>query len=336
MQRASLKDVAKLSGVSAMTVSNVINGKLDRVSEPIADKVRHAVAELDYRPQSNGLRLRLRRSFAVGLVVVHPDRRFLDDPFITELAAGLSNQLAKANYHLAIFGASDESELKHRVAQVDHVDALAVICSGDTPGRLRTYQLLAGIGLPMAVVADPEATGALDRIVLRQDDRGGAQALAVAVCGRGAQHLLFVGPQHVWPAMSERLHGIGAGLSTGTRIEELRLPEFAFDAVVAALTARLSQHPRPDAVLGGNDFFGIAALHAANALGIEVPRDMAVSGFNAFAARAYCRPLLSSVTSRAYEMGKATSDALLNRLTEGRFAAEDVVFPLNPAPGDTV
>lgn len=336
MQRASLKDVAKLSGVSAMTVSNVINGKLHRVSEPTADKVRHAVAELDYRPQSHGLRLRLRRNFAVGLVVVHPDRRFLDDPFITELAAGLSNQLAEANYHLAIFGVSDEDELAKRIAQIDHVDALAVICSGDTAGRLRTYQLLADIGLPMAVVADPEAPGSPDRIVLRQDDRGGARALAVAVCGRGARHLLFVGPQHVWPAMSERLRGIGEGLATGVRIEELRLPEFAFGAVVAALAARLSQHPRPDAVLGGNDFFGIAALHAAQTLRIEVPRDMAVSGFNAFAARAYCLPLLSSVTSRAYDMGKATTDALLKRLTDGRFDAEDIVFPLSPAPGDTV
>ena len=78
-----------------MTVSNVVNGRAGSGSgKPLELRIEAAIAALGYRTQQRGRSLRLAREFAVGLAVVHPDRRFLDDPLISYVASGMSNALA--------------------------------------------------------------------------------------------------------------------------------------------------------------------------------------------------------------------------------------------------
>src|SRR3712207_4832973 len=87
----TLRDVAARANVSVMSVSNVINGQTARVREETRQRILSAIEELGYRPQRRGRSLRMQREFAIGFTIVHPDRRFLDDPYITEVAAGMSN-----------------------------------------------------------------------------------------------------------------------------------------------------------------------------------------------------------------------------------------------------
>jgi LacI family transcriptional regulator len=83
----------------------------------------------------------------------------------------------------------------------------------------------------------------------------------------------------------------------------------------------------PDAVLGGNDQMGIAAMRLLKSRGLRVPDDVMVSGFNAFEFRPYADPVLTSVVSPAHAMGARAGEELLRVLTAGDFSGVDIVLP---------
>src|SRR5690349_4508659 len=93
----TVNDVARRVGVSAMTISNVINGRLARVSEKTRKRVEAAIARLGYRPDLSGRSLRLSRRFLVELIIVDPSPTFVADAFTTAILAGLSNCLNSRN-----------------------------------------------------------------------------------------------------------------------------------------------------------------------------------------------------------------------------------------------
>ena len=105
-----------------------------------------------------------------------------------------------------------------------------------------------------------------------------------------------------------------------------------YDETQAALADYLHTHEMPDAILGGNDQMGIAAMRLLADHGLRVPEDVLVSGFNAFQFRSYTEPRLTSVVSSAYDMGARAGRELLHRLTTGAFADGEIVLPTRFAP----
>lgn len=99
-----LVDVARAVGVSVMTVSNVINGRLNSVSADTTLRVRAELKRLNYRPNAAARSLRHARTHSVGMLIVNDDPAFLAAPFTTHLVAGLSNFLTESSYSLTIQG----------------------------------------------------------------------------------------------------------------------------------------------------------------------------------------------------------------------------------------
>ena len=334
--RASLRDVAQRANVSVMTVSNVVNGKHARVGEEVRRRVMEAIAALNYRPQMRGRSLRLARDFAIGLIVLHPERRFLNDQLNTEVAAGMSNQLARDGYGLMVIGAQEIEDLKTKLARISQLDAIAVFAFGERAQRRADYQVLAELRLPMMLIGDDLTEGLADASFVRQENEAGARDLAETVLENGARHILFVRPLHVWPAMTQRERGVRAACAGRAVVETIACSEMDFAAIVAALAGRLAASPRVDAVMGGNDLFGIAALHAVLRIGWQVPRDLIVTGFNGFAFRDFSVPLLTSMRSPAYDIGVEAARRLVARIMTGAFEPEGKVFAVTPLPGLTV
>lgn len=334
--RASLRDVAQLANVSVMTVSNVVNGKASRVSSEVRARVLNAIERLNYRPQLRGRSLRLARDYAIGLVILHPERRFLNDPFNTEVAAGMSNVLAERSYGLMVIGAQGMEDLRPKLARVAELDAIAVFGFGDRPQRQANYKLLAELGLPMMLIGDDQVEGLPDTSFVRQDNEGGARFLAEKVVENGAKRVLFVRPDHVWPAITQRERGVRLACKGCCEVETLACSEMEFSDIVAALAVRLQSAPAVDAVMGGNDLFGIAALHAAQRIGRTVPNDLIVTGFNGFSFRSFSIPLLTSMQSPAYEIGREAALRLVARLSSGAFEQAGKIFDVTPLPGLTL
>lgn len=335
-KRSSLRDVALLAGVSVMTVSNVVNGKTSRVSEDVRQRVREAIATLNYRTQLRGRSLRLARDFAIGLIVLHPERRFLNDPFSTEVAAGMSNQLALDGYGLMVIGAQDLDDLKSKLPRISQLDAIAVFGFGERAQRIADYQVLADLGLPIVLVGDDLIGGLPDASFVRQENEAGARELARMVLDCGARHILFLRPIDVWPAMTQRERGARAEATGRAEVETIACSELDFVKVVEVIAARLVQTPHVDAVMGGNDQYGIAALQAAARIDRKVPDELVVTGFNGFAFRQFSSPLLTSMLSPAYDLGTEAARRLVARIMTGAFEPGGKVFSVTPLPGQTV
>ncbi|CAH1688135.1 LacI family transcriptional regulator [Hyphomicrobiales bacterium] len=337
----SLRHVAERANVSVMTVSNVINGRMARVGKEVAERVRAAIEELGYRPQRSGRSLRLQREFALGLTVMHPDRRFLDDPYITQVAAGMSNYLATIGYGLMVNGLQNQEALAAFVGRSTGYDGFAVMVSGGREERISTYRTLAQLNLPMLIVQDlpPEDMAAASSI--RQDDRGGAAALTEELLRRNVRRLLCVMPRQIWPGTEQRAAGIAeatrARIATGQLVVDyLTSHEEDFETSVEEIVARLQLGSPPDAIMGGNDQLGLAAIQAATRCGFEVPRDIMVTGFNAFWFRKFSTPVLSSVTSPAYEIGLEAAQMLVGAINGDVPGGQHKLLPVHPATGGSI
>lgn len=331
----TLRDVAALAEVSLMTVSNVVNGRAGRVGAATRHRIEAAIAALGYRTQRRGRSLKLAREFAVGLAVVHPDRRFLDDPFISYVASGMSNALAEAGYGLMVNGIPDLNRIDALLRHAMHIDALAIIASGPQQQRFEVYRRLAALPHPLVVIEDEPPLGPGDSCIVLLDDSAGGGALAAHLLERGSRRFLFVAPLHAWPAVERREAGFAAALPPHAMLERLACDETDHAGVVAAIAARLAAAPRPDAVVGANDQIGIAALAAAHRLGLAVPRALRVTGFNGFAFRNYAQPLLTTVLSPAYALGERVAELVLGRLDGQPFPRQPVMLDIALEPGDS-
>jgi LacI family transcriptional regulator len=152
----------------------------------------------------------------------------------------------------------------------------------------------------------------------------------------GARRLAYLVPKPSWPAIAERHRGVES-VSRNTPGSSLKVISSGetFNEVRTALSAYLAESPLPDAILGGNDQMGIAAMRLLADRGYRVPNDVMVVGFNAFEFRLYTSPTLTSVASSAYDIGATAGAELLHRLTHGRFKKSEVLLPTTFVPGDS-
>jgi len=327
----SVVDVAHAAGVSPMTVSNVVNGHHGLVLEATRLKVEAAIRRLGYRPQAAGRSLRLARQFSIGMILVDESPTFLADPFITQLVAGLSNCLSERDYALVLQAVSARNFARSSLVRRAGTDAFCTLLSGPRAERIRLAERLAAIDHPLILFQEALPASIADGCSIRQDDFSGARALADLVLARGARRLLFLVPAQAWPAIEERERGIRAAIAGCRRRVSLAvLPcgEGDVGAVEAALDGYVLRSKVPDAVLGANDQIGIAAMKWLRRMGLRVPDDVLVTGYNAFEFLSYSDPVLTTVRSPAYEMGARGGEAILQRLTEGAFARREEVLPV--------
>jgi DNA-binding LacI/PurR family transcriptional regulator len=330
-RRVTLRDVAAAADVSPMTVSNYINGKFQFMSETTRRRVQRAAERMDYRPHASARSLRLAERLSVGMVVIHEEPDFLADPYITNIVAGLGNYLGERGYALVLQG-MPWRELQHSPL-VRHVltDGICVMLSGSNATRRACLKRLCELRQPVVAFQERLPRWAEDLCVIRQDDRHGGQLLGAHLMERGARKLLMLLPALDWPAIREREAGLRLAIAPYPRaaaIAMLRCGDGSMAETQAALAAHLDAHAPPDAIVAGNDQMGIAALKLLRKRGLRVPRQVLVTGFNAFDFWQYSDPVLTTVQSPAYDVGARGAEAMLQRLKEGQFAGRDIVLPV--------
>jgi LacI family transcriptional regulator len=188
---------------------------------------------------------------------------------------------------------------------------------------------------PVVVVQDQPPRSLPDAASIRQDDAAGGRLIAERLIARGARRLLLLVPRQQWPAMVERERGVAAAVArhAGAALAVVRSASEGIEDTQAALASWVEPNGLPDAVLGGNDQMGIAALLWLQEQGRDVPGDVKVTGFNGFAFRRYVRPTLTSVHSPALALGERAGALLLERIETGAFTAAEVVMPVELLPG---
>jgi LacI family transcriptional regulator len=337
-RRVTLTEIARKAGVSPTTVSNVVNGKFELMSADTRSTVERLIDEFHYRPQASGRNLRLARRHSIGLIIVDDSPMFLADPFLTYTAAGLSNYLSGHGYTLVIDGMPLERLSQSLLIRHDDTDALCVIPSGSAAERKIVYACIAATAQPVLVFQDRLPTVLEDACSIRQDDHAGGEMIARRLIERGARRLLMLVPERIWPGMAARERGMRAAISASAGNVSFAVVRCGSEDMAdtqRALAAWTERHGKPDAILGGNDRMGIAAMKYLQARGVRVPEDVAVTGFNAFESWQYATPTLTTVRSPAYEMGERGAELLLERLAGERFSCRNLVLDVSLQVGQS-
>lgn len=337
-KRVTIKDVAKAADVSPMTVSNVINGKHQFVSERTRKAVEREIARLNYRVQHSARSLRVSRRRSVGMIFVDDAPSFLADHFNAHVVAGLCNVLSAADHTATVQGIRASQFNQSSIIRNFAVDGFCVVLSGPPDVRSSILDSLINLDQPLVLIQEPIAPPNQETCIVRQDDAAGGRLLADHLAARRVGTVLVVVPSQNWPAIDQRVAGLREGFQAAggnVRIDVVQAETEDFDSARTAVTGYLDRHPLPDAIVGGNDRFAIAAMSILLDRGIAVPERVKITGFNGFEQRRYARPLVTTVISSAYELGERAGEMLLSRFEHGRFQTRELVLPVYFELGET-
>lgn len=311
--RVSILDVAKHANVSISTVSRVLN-RSNLVNPKTRARVESAIAELGYQPNLFARGLMLRRSEIIGLVL--PD---MHGDFYSEIIRGAGQRARENGYLLVVSSAHEDQDslrLFNSVGQRAFLDGIAVMVS-EQHDQIR--DLLGRLDQPF-VVLEAEIDGQPhDSVVI--DQRSGALELmrhVVEACG--ARRVIFVG-------------GLQTNVDTIARFEAYRyileqhdLPSherdvFHLDYEYETAYQLAREHIRDwvgpaNCVFAANDEMAAGIAAAANAAGYQVPRDIAIVGFDDTRFARMTHPPLTTVRVPMSEMGAAAIDLLCARITD--------------------
>ena len=309
---ATISDVAARAGVGVGTVSRVLNGRAN-VRPVTRAKVLDAIEALKYRPSPLARNLSLRRTHVIGVVVP-----FFTSPSAVERVRGVAAALARSPYDLMLFDIESEERREHAFQLFDRGDRsdgllmLSLIPPDEEVERLRAT------GLPCVLVDAPHP--GLPSVVI--DDVHGGELATSHLIELGHRRIAFLGDKSPDPfrfaSSRDRTRGYELALSQAG-IE--RRPEYVREGTqshhVARSTAidllRLPQ--RPTAVFAASDTQALGVLEAARILGIRVPEELSVVGFDDIEIAAHIG--LTTVRQPLFESGRRGTELLLQLLADG-------------------
>jgi DNA-binding LacI/PurR family transcriptional regulator len=307
---ATLGDVAQHAGVSASTVSNVVRGSAV-VAAPTRRRVLDAIDELGYRPNALARHLLQGRSTTIGIVA-----RDLRNPFFAEMASLVEREAAGFGF-ATMFCATDGDPAREQQAielMLDHrVSGLIVLSFLSQPSRIAAT--IQG-QMPVVFIAAEEPWA--DSVTV--DEHRGGEVVAQHLIGLGHRRLAFVGPGEPDRADARRLEGFLRGAAdAGIRpvVVAWDPPEGVPTVDGAPIDWRDLLPAAATGIFAANDFAAIDLLDIADALGIVVPAEISIVGFDDVEMARLRRIDLTTVNQPRQTLVRLGVAALLGRI-DGR------------------
>jgi DNA-binding LacI/PurR family transcriptional regulator len=315
-QRPTMRDVAAGAGVSVQSVSNLLNGKTNHMTPETEVRIQHVIDRLGYKRNSTARGLRSQSMRTLAFIIGDASEEFLGDPLTDLFLAGFGGELRRNDYALLIDSYRPGDPLRSVTHHLDEgrADGAVVLLSGTLPERQRVTEHLCSRGYRLILLQ--EHTLAVPGLVsIAADDYAGSRKLCEHLLSMGHERITFVDAAENWSALEQRVLGYAdamrkAGLEHGIRV--VAAASFSPVAGAEAASAVLGQDEPPTALMCGNDLIAVGALRAAANRGIQVPGDLAVTGFNDFSYAELITPSLTTVRVPGYEMGVAAATSLLH------------------------
>jgi LacI family transcriptional regulator len=316
--RVTIHDLAVLAGVTAGTVSRAINQRAG-VGEATRQRILKLAAEHQFTANATARQLSTGRAETIGVAFPFRASELVTRPVYPALLGGLGDAAESAGYDLMLLSVPGARQVGRLTAAVDRrrVDGIVLPAAGRGDPSVRE---LARLGFPAVVIGHRGRTGNLPWVDSSHDVA--AAELTELMLGAGRRRLaLLNGPPGI-SACALRSKGFWSAVdAAGAAVEHAEEHAVGYDpAQVRTNVARFLARPGgvlPDAIVGGNDTIAAACLEEARALGLSVPGDLAVSGFDDRSFTAYTSPPLTTARMPLHDMGVAAA-AMLIALIEGR------------------
>lgn len=309
--RVTMRQVAERAGVSAMTVSRVIN-ESPRVSEEARTRVESAIAELGYVPNRLASGLIRRKTGAIGLIV--PD---VANPFFTLVVRGAEEVAWRAGYHVILCNTQGNLERERGYLEdmlAFQVEGLLIVPVSD---RSRpSLRVLKKNDVPFVLI-DRSIAGHEGDLV-QGDSVGGARRLVEHLITLGHRHIGMITEASEVSTARDRLQGYKDALAA-RHIEfrrELIVEASAIDVGAAhdATLRLLNLDDPPTAIFSVNNIAVVGVVEAARERGLEIPRDLALVCFDDIEHASRFLPFLTVMSQPAETFGTIATQLLLDRL----------------------
>jgi LacI family transcriptional regulator len=316
-ERVTIRELARVSGVSVGTVSRALNGYAD-VRPETRERIMRLARELDYTPAAAARSLVTQRSHVIGVFLEtgegHPD---IQHPFFHEVVGGLKQRVGAAGFDLLLFaserpgnGYGPHSYLKRaRHHAVDGV-ALMGLHADDPEVRRLVRAELACVGIDM------EVEGPRAEIVM-SDNVGGAAKAVEHLTQLGHRRIATITGMLESRPGSDRLRGYRAAVQAAGlayRDEYVAYGDFYVESGRAGAARLLSLPEPPTAIFAAADMMAIGAVRAAAELGLRVPQDVSIVGFDDIQLAPHLNPPLTTLRQDKLGLGVAAGEALIARI----------------------
>lgn len=318
--KVTIHSVAQEAGVSTTTVSKVIN-HTGSISEQTRKKVLEAMKKLNYSPDAAAASLRGKRTKAFGLLV--PD---ISNPFYAEVARSIEDRSHEFGYNIIMCNTDNDAEKEKSYLSLltsQRIDGLVVASAFRSPALLEE---MLDKGFPIVLIASEIPKLSVNTVTV-DDYKGGYLA---------ASHLLSRGHNKIAIITENVRSNVARFAAFKEAMQEADLPipdgfivktEASIQKGYESGKEILSMKERPTAIFACNDLLAAGVLQAAKELGLKIPQDLSVVGFDNTVLSTTTSPMLTTISQPVKLMGAKAVDLLIREMGEKKTYKERLLLP---------
>ena len=305
----TLHELAKAAGCSVSTVSRALNNSAHSVNEATRQRILALANELGYRPNMTARGLKMDRTFTIGLVVYN-----IASPFTPVLIRGIQEYLRQRDYFSIIISTDWDSDLESEAVHQLLSRSIDGVIFVET-WRDESNKTLDLANKPYAYVYRLFDGEYPNSVIV--DDVHGASLAVEHLAKLGHRRIAFINGPHGWAASKERLAGYQNVLTQYEIPPDPSMIEEGTWEVQSGYQAAkkfLEKTERPTAIFAANDLMALGAIYAIQDAGLNVPKDIAVVGYDDREIASISSPTITTVCPPSYEMGQLAAQLILDRL----------------------
>lgn len=310
-RRPTQYDVAKRAGVSQATVSIIINNSSTiSIPDETRKRVLDIVEEIGYHPNALARSLRSGETHTIGLIL--PDS---SNPYFAEMGHVIESEAFERGYSIVLCNTENDQNKERLYTEVlerKQVDGMIFVAAGDQTGSLKAL-----IQKKMLVIlVDRDFPNLNVDAVISDNYLGGHLATQYLVQLKHKRIACITGPSNI-NSSAKRVTGYQAALTeSGIKLDQNLIVRGDFHPESGRLAAlNLLKLPnRPTAIFACNDLMAVGVLRAAAELGLRVPEDLAVIGYDDIELASYTNPPLTTIKQPKLEIGRTVMEILVNRI----------------------
>lgn len=318
----TINDVARIAGVSKRTISRVINGS-PMVGQATRERVEKIIKEVNYHPDKQARGLASNRSYLLGLIYDNPDALYID-----QVQRGALDICSSLGFELVVhpcqWQSEDFIEDCLNFASRSRVDGIIVIPPVSESDKLA--EAFKSIKLPCIRIASTDL-GDPDNIVI-SDDRGAMTDIAEHLIELGHTDIAMITGPMAFHSSKERFEGFKNAL----RVKGLDLPENriqfgenTYETGIECARALLTQTPRPTAIFANNDEMAAGAVRVSSDLGIKIPDDLSIAGFDDNIIASRIIPSLTTIKRPVQKIARLATQKLIQSISPEKGTEHEII-----------
>lgn len=313
---ATIREVARIAGVSPATVSRVMNGTA-KVDDEKRQRVMEAIHQTSFQPNELARALFKQSSKLVGLIVPN-----IENPFFSELAKAIEEEAYSRGYHILLCSSNNDTnkeQMNINMLGKMKADGVILITNGD-----HTEEMIANCSLPVIVV-DRHVAECGEIAFVESDHYKGGRLAAQCLVDRGCRKIVCLRGPQTFTSGTLRFRGYqDVCRENGIEIRYIDTA-YSFESGCKAARQMLKRFPDADGVVAANDMVAISAYKVFRSTGIRVPEDIQLVGFDDIRFSSLVSPEITTIRQPVQEMGRRAVE-IIYKYVNGEAYDTECVF----------